>query len=182
PDDLATGCGMSRQAIDAVAALIRKAGGFVSLYCMGLNQSTAGTWKNNSLINLHLLTGQIGKPGAGPFSLTGQPNAMGGREGGGMANLLSAHRDRANCEHRAAVAALGGVDADTIPATPGKTAVEMFDALADGTIRMVWIACTNPAQSLPAQKRVHAALAKAELVVVQDAYRTIATARHADVL
>src|SRR4029079_11796803 len=143
PDDLATGCGMSRQAIDAVAALIRKAGGFVSLYCMGLNQSTAGTWKNNSLINLHLLTGQIGKPGTGPFSLTGQPNAMGGREVGALANQLAAHRDLANPDHRAEMAALWGVP--ELPAQPGLSAVELFEAAADGQIKLLWIACTNPA-------------------------------------
>ena len=129
---------------------------------------------------MHLATGQIGKPGAGPFSLTGQPNAMGGREVGGMANLLCAHRDPADAEQRAEVARLWGVD--QLPARPGKTAVEMFDALGAGEIKIVWIACTNPAQSLPAQKRVHEALARAELVIVQDAYRDTETARHADVL
>src|SRR6185369_1719343 len=93
--------------VDAAAAGSRKP--TLSLYCQGLNQSTSGTAKNAALINLHLATGQIGKPGAGPFSLTGQPNAMGGREVGGMANLLSAHRDLDNAEHRAEVAALWGV-------------------------------------------------------------------------
>ncbi|MEO7335282.1 MAG: molybdopterin-dependent oxidoreductase, partial [Caldimonas sp.] len=115
----------------------------LSLYCQGLNQSTSGTLKNAALINLHLATGQIGQPGAGPFSLTGQPNAMGGREVGGMANLLSAHRDLANPQHRAQVAALWGVA--EVPAAPGKTAVEMFEAVADGQIKALWIACTNPA-------------------------------------
>ena len=110
----------------------------LSLYCQGLNQSSSGTAKNASLINLHLATGQIGKPGAGPFSLTGQPNAMGGREVGGMANLLSAHRDLANPAHRAEVALLWGVEA--VPATPGKTAVEMFDAVHRGEIKLLWIA------------------------------------------
>jgi assimilatory nitrate reductase catalytic subunit len=175
-------CGIDERQIVTAAHWFGEAKAALSLYCQGLNQSTSGTAKNAALIHLHLATGQIGKPGAGPFSLTGQPNAMGGREVGGMANLLSAHRELANAGHRAEVAALWGVDADSIPSQPGKTAVEMFDALADGAIRMACIACTNPAQSLPSQKRVHAALAKAELVVVQDAYRTIATARHADVL
>lgn len=117
---------------------------------------------NAALINLHLATGQIGKPGAGPFSLTGQPNAMGGREVGGMANLLSGHRDLNSAQDRAEVAALWGVP--DVPAKVGKTAVELFDALADGSVKMVWIACTNPAQSMPDQKRVRAALEKAELV------------------
>lgn len=151
----------------------------LSMYCMGLNQSIHGTDKNAALINLHLATGQIGKLGAGPFSLTGQPNAMGGREVGGMANLLSAHRDLANPEHRDEVAKLWGVE--SIPSTPGKTAVEMFDALKDGTIKAIWIACTNPAHSMPDVNNVIAALKNAELVVVQDAYNNIETAQYADV-
>ena len=152
----------------------------LSLYCQGLNQSTSGTAKNAALINLHLATGQIGKPGAGPFSLTGQPNAMGGREVGGMANLLSAHRDLGNAAHRAEVAALWGVDA--VPATPGKTAVEMFEAAADGQIKALWIACTNPAQSMPDQAMVRRALERCEFVVVQEAFATTATCAYADLL
>ena len=152
----------------------------LSLYCQGLNQSSSGTDKNAALINLHLATGQIGKPGAGPFSLTGQPNAMGGREVGGMANLLSAHRDLANAEHRAEVARLWGV-AD-VPAVPGKTAVEMFEAAADGQVKALWIACTNPAQSMPDQATVRRALERAELVIVQEAYGTTITCDYADLL
>jgi assimilatory nitrate reductase catalytic subunit len=155
----------------------------LSLYCQGLNQSHAGTDKNTALINLHLLTGQIGAPGAGPFSLTGQPNAMGGREVGGLANLLSAHRDLANPAHRAEVAALWGLRSERdVPATPGKSAVEMFQAAADGRIKALWIVCTNPAQSLPDQALVQRALARCEFVVLQDAYATTATAPHADLL
>jgi assimilatory nitrate reductase catalytic subunit len=152
----------------------------LSLYCQGLNQSSSGTAKNAALINLHLATGQIGKPGAGPFSLTGQPNAMGGREVGGLANLLSAHRDLANPEHRAEVARLWGVD--DVPAVPGKTAIEMFQAAADGEIKALWIACTNPAQSLPDQATVRRALERAEFVVVQEAFATTATCAWADLL
>lgn len=156
------------------------AGPTLSLYCQGLNQSTSGTAKNAALIHLHLATAQIGKPGAGPFSLTGQPNAMGGREVGGMANLLSAHRDLANAQHRAEVARLWNID--DVPATPGKTAVEMFDAMERGEIKALWIACTNPAQSLPDQRAVRRALEKCEFVVLQDAYAHTATAPYADVL
>ncbi len=152
----------------------------LSLYCQGLNQSSSGTAKNAALINLHLATDQIGKPGAGPFSLTGQPNAMGGREVGGMANLLSAHRDLANPQHRAEVAALWGV-AD-VPSQPGKTAVEMFQAAADGEIKALWIACTNPAQSMPDQATVRRALQRAEFVVVQEAFATAETCAYADLL
>ena len=155
-------------------------GAVLSLYCQGLNQSAQGTANNASLINLHLATGQIGRPGAGPFSLTGQPNAMGGREVGGLANLLSAHRDLANPAHRAEVAALWGVD--DVPARPGRTAVEMFEAAADGEIRLLWIVCTNPAQSLPDQATVRRALERAEFVVLQEAFSTTATAAYADLL
>ena len=152
----------------------------LSLYCQGLNQSSNGTAKNAALINLHLATQQIGRPGAGPLSLTGQPNAMGGREVGGMANLMSAHRDLTNPQHRAEVAALWGV-AD-VPAKPGLTAVEMFEAAADGQIKALWIACTNPAQSMPDQTTVRRALQRAEFVVVQEAFATAATCDWADLL
>ncbi len=156
----------------------------LSLYCQGLNQSTSGTAKNAALINLHLATAQIGKPGAGPFSLTGQPNAMGGREVGGLANLISAHRDMANPMHRAEVDALWGLDklGRTVPHQPGKSAVEMFQAAADGEIKALWIACTNPAQSMPDQATVRRALERAELVIVQEAFATTATCAYADLL
>jgi assimilatory nitrate reductase catalytic subunit len=152
----------------------------LSLYCQGLNQSSSGTAKNASLVHLHLATGHIGKPGAGPFSLTGQPNAMGGREVGGLANLLSAHRDLANPVHRTEVASLWGLE--DVPAKPGKTAVEMFQAAADGEIKVLWIACTNPAQSMPDQRTVRKALERAELVVVQEAFATAETCAFADIL
>jgi assimilatory nitrate reductase catalytic subunit len=152
----------------------------LSLYCQGLNQSSSGTAKNAALINLHLATGQIGKPGAGPFSLTGQPNAMGGREVGAMANLLSGHRDLTNPAHRAEVATLWGVP--EVASQPGKTAVEMFQAAADGEIKALWIACTNPAQSMPDQATVRRALERAEFVVVQEAFAGTATCAFADLL
>ena len=152
----------------------------LSLYCQGLNQSSNGTANNAALIHLHLATGQLGKPGAGPFSLTGQPNAMGGREVGGLANLLSAHRDLANPQHRAEVAALWGVA--NVPATPGLTAVEMFQAAADGQLRALWIACTNPAQSMPDQSTVRRALERCDFVVVQEAFATTATCGFAHLL
>ena len=152
----------------------------LSLWCQGLNQSSSGTDKNSTLINLHLATGQIGKPGAGPLSLTGQPNAMGGREVGGLANQLSAHRDLGNSQHRAEVASLWGVP--DVPAQPGKGAVQMFQAAADGQIKALWIVCTNPAQSLPDQAMVRRALQRCEFVVLQEAYANTATAAYADVL
>ncbi|WP_168798632.1 nitrate reductase [Herbaspirillum sp. ST 5-3] len=180
PKFVADTCGISEEDLTTAARWFGASKAALSLYCQGLNQSSHGTAKNAALINLHLATHQIGKPGAGPFSLTGQPNAMGGREVGGMANLLSAHRDMGNPEHRAQVATLWGVD--EVPAKPGKTAVEMFEALRSGEIRIVWIACTNPAQSLPEQKLVREALKHADLVIVQEAYKTTATVDYADVL
>lgn len=169
----------------AEADLVRAARWFaqgptLSLYCQGLNQSVAGTAKNAALINLHLATGQIGKPGAGPLSLTGQPNAMGGRETGTMANLASAHRDLGSVQDRGEIARLWGID--SVPAKPGLTAVEMFDAAASGSIKALWIACSNPAQSLPDQGLVRRALERAEFVVLQEAFATTATAAYADLL
>jgi assimilatory nitrate reductase catalytic subunit len=180
PALVAQTCGISEDNLLQAARYFATSPATLSLYCQGLNQSSSGTAKNTALINLHLATGQIGKPGAGPFSLTGQPNAMGGREVGGLANLLSAHRDLSNPAHRAEVAALWGI-AD-VPAKPGKTAVEMFQAAADGEIKALWIACTNPAQSLPDQTTVRRALERAEFVVVQEAFATTATCAYADLL
>ena len=192
PELVAQTCGIGKEDLFEAARLFAglqggdapKRGPTLSLYCQGLNQSSSGTAKNAALINLHLATGQIGKPGAGPFSLTGQANAMGGREVGGMANLLSAHRDLANPAHRAEVAALWGLDrlGRSMPDKPGKTAVEMFQAAADGEIKAIWIACTNPAQSMPDQATVRRALACAEFVVVQEAFITTATCDFADLL
>ncbi len=152
----------------------------LSLYCQGLNQSSQGTDKNTALINLHLVTGQIGKIGAGPFSLTGQPNAMGGREVGGLANLLSAHRDLSNPEHRREIANLWGVS--DVPSTPGKTAVELFEAIATQEVKAVWIVCTNPANSMPDATKVAQALKASAFVVVQEAYRDTATAAYANLV
>jgi assimilatory nitrate reductase catalytic subunit len=180
PERAARECDLAVDEIERVARLFAGSKAALSLYCQGLNQSANGTYKNSALINLHLATGQIGRPGAGPFSLTGQPNAMGGREVGGMANLLSGHRDLSNAEHRAEVAAHWGVY--SVPATPGKTAVEMFEAIGRGEIKAVWIACTNPAQSMPDALAVRRALAGAEFVVVQEAFRDAETCDYAHVL
>ena len=173
-------CGVAAQDIVTAARWFGQARAALSLWCQGLNQSQHGTHNGAALIHLHLATGQIGKPGAGPFSLTGQPNAMGGREVGGMANLLPAHRDLTNPEHRAEVARLWGVD--SVPEKPGHTAVELFEAVRRGEIKALWIACTNPAQSLPDQARVREALERCEFVVVQEAYRNTETADYADLL
>jgi len=181
PKEVASLCGIDESALVQAARWFGDADrATLSLYCQGLNQSSSGTAKNAALINLHLATGKIGKPGSGPFSLTGQPNAMGGREVGGMATMLSAHRDLDNAVHRAEVAALWGVD--DVPSARGKTAVELFEATADGEIKALWIACTNPAQSMPDQAVVRRALERAEWVVLQESFSTTATARYADLL
>jgi ferredoxin-nitrate reductase len=149
---------------------------------MGLGQSTVGMWKHNALINLHLLTGQIGKPGAGPFSLTGQPNAMGGREAGLLAQQLPGYRLVGEPAHRAEVETHWGLAAGSISQRPGLTAVEMFRALETGKLKAIWIAATNPAVSLPDLHHVRRALEAAELVIVQDAYHPTETTQFADVL
>src|SRR5581483_11950106 len=138
--------------------------------------------KNNSLINLHLLTGQIGRPGAGPFSLTGQPNAMGGREAGLLSHQLPGYRFVDDPGHRAEVERYWGRRPGSINPRPGLTAVEMFRALEKGQLRAIWIAGTNPAVSLPDLHHVRRALQRAQLVVVQDAYHPTETSRLADVL
>lgn len=180
PDMVARVCGISVEQLRTAAHWFAAAPASLSLYCQGLNQSSAGTAKNTALINLHLATGQIGRAGAGPFSLTGQPNAMGGREVGAMANLLAGHRDLNNPEERQQVASFWGID--SLPDAPGKTALSMFDAVLSGQIKVLWIVCTNPAQSLPDQNRVRAALEQAELVIVQEAFGDTATCGYADVL
>ena len=173
-------CGVEAADIVKAARWFGTAGASLSLYCQGLNQSAHGTHNNAGIIHLHLATGQIGKPGAGPFSLTGQPNAMGGREVGGLANLLSAHRDLGNPAHRAEMARFWGVP--FVPARPGKSAVDLFKSLKTGEIKAVWIACTNPAQSLPNQAAVREALQAADYVVLQEAYGNTDTAEYADLL
>ena len=180
PERVAQICGIEVEHLFTAARWFATSTSTLSLYCQGLNQSSNGTANNAALINLHLATAHIGKPGAGPLSLTGQPNAMGGREVGGMSNLLSAHRDLANPMHRAEVAALW--DVPDVPAKPGLTAVEMFEAAADGQLKALWIVCTNPAQSMPDQNMVRRALERAEFVMVQEAFATAATCELADLL
>ncbi len=172
-------CGVAEADIWKAASWFATSPASLSLYCMGLNQSSSGTAKNSALINLHLATKQIGKPGAGPFSLTGQPNAMGGRESGGMATLLPGHRDPNDAAHRAEIASIWGLsDSESLPG-PGHTAVPMFEAAARGEIKAIWIVCTNPAQSLPDQALVREALQRCELVILQEAFAATATAAFA---
>ena len=178
--EAAATCGVPESQIRLAAKYIAEAKGFLSMWTMGLNQSSVGTNKNLSLINLNLITGHIGKPGSGPFSLTGQPNAMGGREVGGLANLLPAHRDLSNPLHREEVAKFwGGTE---ISPNPGLTATEMFDALNDGRLKAIWILCTNPITSLPNVRAAEEALKKAKFVVVQDISNKPGTLAYADVI
>ena len=152
----------------------------VTAFSQGINQSSAGTDKGNAIINCHLATGRIGKPGASPFSLTGQPNAMGGREVGGLANTLAAHMDYDSPGARDRVAHFWGTEA--VAAGPGMKAVDMFDAVARGDIKVLWIMATNPAVSLPETGRIREALARCPTVIVSDCVRDTDTARYANIL
>ncbi|WP_039948918.1 molybdopterin-dependent oxidoreductase [Leptospira fainei] len=165
-DDAAEDCGIPPEQIIEAARLIARSRGFLSLWAMGLNQSVIGVNKNLALLNLSLITGKIGKPGSGPFSLTGQPNAMGGREVGGLCNLLPAHRNLNDPEHRREVADFWGVS--DIQSKPGFSATEMFENLRNGKMKAIWIVCTNPTVSMPDARAVEAGLRAAELVIVQD--------------
>ncbi len=173
-------CGISASDIQLAAKYIYESKGFLSMWTMGLNQSVVGVNKNLSLIDLHLITGRIGKEGNGPFSLTGQPNAMGGREVGGLSNMLPAHRDLLNPAHREEIQAFWG--GTKISDKPGFTATEMFQALADGRMKAIWIVTTNPMVSLPDLNMVEKGLQNAKFVVVQDISNRSDTVKYADVV
>ncbi|HET9051809.1 MAG TPA: molybdopterin-dependent oxidoreductase, partial [Candidatus Dormibacteraeota bacterium] len=179
PERAADVCGVDAGAIRDATRVVWGARAALSMWCQGLNQATTATDRNLALLNLHLATGQIGRVGAGPFSLTGQANAMGGREVGGMATELAAHRNLAEPADREEVERFWG--SGPIAPERGLTATELVDALLDGRLRAVWIAGTNPVASLPDAARAEAALRAARLVVVQDLYPT-ETTRFADVL
>lgn len=161
-------------------AAFAQTGRTVTLFSQGINQSETGTDKVNAILNVHLATGRIGRPGMGPFSVTGQPNAMGGREVGGLANQLAAHMEIENPQHRALVGQFW--NAPAMPVRPGLKAVELFQAIAAGRIKAIWIMATNPVDSLPDGSAVEAALAACPLVVVSDVTAATDTARHAHVL
>ncbi|MEM9206679.1 MAG: nitrate reductase [Pseudomonadota bacterium] len=151
----------------------------VTVYSQGVNQSATGTDTVNSIINTHLLTGRIGQPGMGPFSVTGQPNAMGGREVGGLANMLACHMEIANADHREIVQ--GFWQSPTIAAKQGLKAVDLFDAIHEGKIKALWVMATNPADSMPNGNAVETALQKVPFLVVSDVVSDTDTLRHADV-
>ncbi len=173
-------CGLEEEDICRAADWIGEASGYLSFWTMGLNQSAMGVNKVLSLIDLHLLTGHIGRPGSGPFSLTGQPNAMGGRETGGLANLLPAHRELGNAVHRREVQQFWG--SGPIAEKPGLTATEMMGALEDGRMKAIWIIGTNPLVSLPDVRRAEMALQKAKFVVVQEVSNRPETLAYADLI
>lgn len=173
-------CDVSEVLIREAAGCIGSSNGFVTMWTMGLNQSVVGVNKNLSLINLNLITGHIGKPGSGPFSLTGQPNAMGGREVGGLANLLPAHRNLSNQEDRKFVQSFW--KGKPISAKPGYTATEMFEALNDGRLKAIWIMGTNPLVSLPDVRMAEEGLKRTKFVVVQEASNKPETLKYADVI
>ncbi|MDE4302133.1 molybdopterin-dependent oxidoreductase [Phaeobacter gallaeciensis] len=152
----------------------------VTIYSQGVNQSTSGSDKVNAILNCHLATGRIGRPGMGPLSVTGQPNAMGGREVGGLANMLACHLDLENPDHRQAVRDFW--QAPQMPEAPGLKAVDMFRAVADGRIKALWVIHTNPAVSMPDSAAVRAAIKACPFTVVSDIIEHTDTARLARVL
>lgn len=182
PQRVAAECGIDLNDLLTAARILGESSRLITFWTMGVNQSLNGTFTSNAIINLHLATGQIGKAGCGPFSLTGQPNAMGGRDCGYMCHALPGQRFVANAEHRTQMESLWGLPPGTIYPQPGYDAVAMFDALDRSEVRAIWIIGTNPAASMPNLKKVRRALQNAELVVVQDAYYPTETTSFAHVI
>jgi assimilatory nitrate reductase catalytic subunit len=173
-------CGLRQEAVAEFYQLFAATPKTVTAFSMGVNQSTSGTDKVNAIINCHLLTGRIGQAGAGPFSITGQPNAMGGREVGGLANILAAHMEIENPDHRNAVQAFW--HAPTIAQKSGLKAIDLFKAVHDGRIKALWIMATNPAVSMPNSNFVAEALKRCPFVVVSDVTGKTETGKYAHVL
>ena len=177
---VAHACGIDASRVEEFYRLFARTERVITAFSQGVNQSSSGTDKVNSILNCHLLTGRIGRPGMGPFSLTGQPNAMGGREVGGMANMLAAHMDLNNPEHRDRVQRFWG--SPRMAARPGLKAVDLFEAVHSGRIKALWIMATNPVVSLPDADRVKAALEKCDFVAVSDCVARTDTTALAHVL
>jgi len=176
PERTAAICGIPEQQLHAFAEIWAGSAAMLSLWSMGLNQRAEGTATIGGLINLHLLSGQICRPGAGPFSLTGQPNAMGGREAGGLAQLLPGYRSVADAGHRAEVEQAWGLPPGAIASSPGLAVWQQIEAMEAGGLDLWWVAATNPLVSLPDLARVRAALARCPLVVLSEAYAGSETA------
>ncbi|WP_093863773.1 bifunctional nitrate reductase/sulfite reductase flavoprotein subunit alpha [Streptomyces sp. TLI_053] len=182
PAEVARTTGLAEEDIRAAARLIGSAAEWTSCWTMGLNQSTHGTWNTNALVNLHLATGAICRPGSGPFSLTGQPNAMGGREMGYMGPGLPGQRSVLDPAERAFTEELWGLPPGTLRTEVGRGTVEMFSQMAAGEIKACWIICTNPVASVGNRKTVIAGLEAAELVITQDVFADTETNAYADVV
>ena len=182
PERVSVICGIEESQLQALAELWAGGRAVLSLWSMGVNQSVDGTATVAGIINLHLLTGQIGRPGAGPFSLTGQPNAMGGREAGGLAHLLPGYRTVKDPTHRATVETAWGFPPGSIAPEPGLTAWQQVEAMARGDLDLWWVAATNPLVSMPNLERVKEAMARCPLVVVSEAYADTETAQYAHLL
>jgi len=163
---LARACKLDAQDVETFFALFAGTEKVVTAFSMGVNQSSSGTDKVNAIVNCHLLTGRIGRAGMGPFSLTGQPNAMGGREVGGLANMLAAHMELANPLHRDIVQDFW--QSPQMADRPGLKAVDLFQAIEQGKVKAVWVIGTNPVVSLPDADQARRALAQCELVVASD--------------
>jgi ferredoxin-nitrate reductase len=182
PEVVARRCGIRIDHLEQAAKYWAESQKVLSLWSMGVNQSSEGTAKVRTIINLHLMTGNIGKPGAGPFSLTGQPNAMGGREAGGLAHILPGYRVVANPQHRAEVEIAWGLQPGSVNPMPGKDAWRMITDLETGDVGLLWIAATNPAVSMPDLVRTKKALLQSPFTVYQDAYYPTETAAYAHLL
>ncbi|WP_405461209.1 bifunctional nitrate reductase/sulfite reductase flavoprotein subunit alpha [Streptomyces sp. NBC_00101] len=182
PSRVAEITGIPEADIRLAARWIGEAGEWMSCWTMGLNQSTHGTWNTNALVNLHLATGAICRPGSGPFSLTGQPNAMGGREMGYMGPGLPGQRSVLVDAERAFVEELWRIPEGSLRTDVGHGTVEMFEQLAAGDIKACWIICTNPVASVANRKTVIAGLEAAELVITQDVFAQTETNAYADVV
>ncbi|WP_328406584.1 bifunctional nitrate reductase/sulfite reductase flavoprotein subunit alpha [Nocardia sp. NBC_00403] len=182
PEKVAEITGLAVADIRTAARWIGEAGEWMTLWTMGLNQSTHGTWNTNAICNLHLATGAICRPGSGPFSLTGQPNAMGGREMGYMGPGLPGQRSVLAAADRAFVETAWGIEPGTLRTEAGPGTIDMFGQLSDGSIKAAWIICTNPVATVANRKTVIAGLEAAELVIAQDAYTETATNAYADLL
>jgi ferredoxin-nitrate reductase len=182
PEFVSRRCGIDINDLELAAKYWAETSRVLSIWSMGINQSTQGTAKVQCIINLHLLTAQIGKSGSGPFSLTGQPNAMGGREAGGLAHLLPGYRFVANPQHRAELEAFWGLPAGQISSQVGRTAWDIIRGLETDEVDFLWIAATNPVVSFPDLVRTKAALKRSPFTVYQDAYYPIETSAFAHVL
>ncbi|MEM7593926.1 MAG: nitrate reductase [Cyanobacteria bacterium P01_A01_bin.83] len=182
PDKVARRCGITLEQLELAARYWAESEKVLSLWSMGVNQSSEGTAKVRTIINLHLMTGNIGKPGAGPFSLTGQPNAMGGREAGGLSHILPGYRVVKNPSHRAEVEAVWQLPPGSINPIPGRDAWSMITGLETGDVGVLWIAATNPAVSMPDLVRTKKALLRSPFTIVQDAYYPLETASFAHVV